>query len=453
MNRTRSARVCIIGAGPSGLAAAKNCLQVGLTPVVYEKSGEIGGNWVYSPHQSHSSVFETTHLISSRRRSQYLDFPMPADYPDYPSHRQVLDYFRAYADRFDLRRVIRFHTEVTHIEKNADETWRVQFGDSSTNGGTNGGTETFDYVMVANGHHWNPRLPSYPGTFSGEFLHSHDYKSAAPFRDQRVLVIGGGNSACDIAVETARISAFTAISMRRGYYITPKLTLGGQPPDIASLPLYKLKLPLWMRNLAMKMILKVLVGDYRQYGLECPSNAVLGAHIVNNSELLYFLRHGKIHARRDITRFDGNAVYFVDGRCEPYDVVIAATGFQITFPFFEPSFIDFGDGKDVPLYLRTFHPDHPSLFFIGLVQPLGTIWPLSDLQSKLAANWIVGNYELPADVRTRAHADVQRIKRQFVRSPRHTIEVEGAIHEAELLREIPRSAPQWGQPHGEPQAH
>jgi thioredoxin reductase len=435
MNRSRSARVCIIGAGPSGIAAAKNCLQVGITPVVYEKNDQVGGNWIYSPRLSHSSVFETTHIISSKRHSQYLDFPMPDDYPDYPSHKQVLAYFQAYARHFGVTAHIRFNTTVERVQKNADATWTVTLADGTQN--------VFDYVMVANGHHWNPRMPDYPGHFNGRMLHSHDYKTAAPFRDQRVLVIGGGNSACDIAVETSRLSALTAISMRRGYFIVPKFTIAGQPTDVAAEPMYNMRLPLWARNLTMRLIVRLLVGDYRRYGLQRPTNAVLGAHIVNNSELLYFLRHGKIQPRRDIARYEGDHVVFVDGVREQYDAIIAATGYKITFPFFDPDFIDFGDGKDVPLYMRTFHPDHPSLFFIGLIQPLGTIWPLADLQSKLAANWIIGNYELPSDVRARAQGEVARIKRQFVRSARHTIEVEGFIHKRELTQEIPHSAPAW----------
>ncbi|MDX2161486.1 MAG: NAD(P)-binding domain-containing protein [bacterium] len=435
MNRSPSARVCIIGAGPSGIAAAKNCLQVGITPVVYEKGDQVGGNWVYSPRLSHSSVFETTHIISSKRHSQYLDYPMPPDYPDYPSHQQVLRYFQDYAAHFGVTEHVRFNTEVAHIEKVPGEQWRVTLSDGSR--------EVFDYLMVANGHHWNPRMPEYPGTFTGELLHSHSYKTAAPFRDKRVLVVGGGNSACDIAVETSRISAFTAISMRRGYFIVPKFSLNGKPTDVAAEPLYLLRLPLWARNLLMRMIVWLMVGDYKSYGLERPKNKVLGAHLVNNSELLYFLRHGKIHPRRDIARFDGDRVHFVDGRCETYDTVIAATGYRITFPFFDPGLIDFGDGKDVPLYHRVFHPDHPSLFFIGLIQPLGTIWPLADLQSKLAANWIIGNYQLPPDVRARAAADAARIRRQFLHTPRHTIEVEGFTHKQELIDEIPKDAPAW----------
>jgi hypothetical protein len=432
MKSSVDTRVCVIGAGPSGITAAKNLLQVGIkNVVVYEKGDQVGGNWVYAPRLSHSSVYETTHIISSKRLSEYSDYPMPADYPDYPSHKQLLNYFQSYAHAFGVTDYIRFNTEVCKAEKQPDETWKLTLND--------GTVETFDYLMVANGHHWNPRYPEYPGTFTGEYLHSHEFKSAVPFRDKRVLVIGGGNSACDIAVETGRISAFTAISMRRGYYIVPKLVLG-KPADVLNDGIKWL--PDVLRKPLLYASLLLSVGDYADYGLERPKHGILSQHLTMNSELLYFLRHGRVKPRRDIARFEGKQVHFVDGRVEEYDVVVAATGFIITHPFFEKSLIDYSDG-DVPLYLRTFHPDHASLFFIGLVQPLGCIWPLADAQAKLAANAIVGNYRLPSDMRQRIAVDVEARKRQFFKAARHTIEVEYHKHLHALQREFPPNAPRW----------
>lgn len=429
MKRDTTARVCVIGAGPSGIAAGKNLLQAGLRNIViYEKGDQVGGNWVYSPRLSHSSVFETTHIISSKTHSQYDDYPMPADYPDYPSHKQLLAYFQGYAEHFGLMPYIRFNTEVTHVEKQADETWKITLGD--------GTVEHFDYLMVANGHHWNPRMPQYPGEFSGTFLHAHDFKNAAPFKDQRVLVVGGGNSACDIAVETSRVSAFTAISMRRGYYITPKFLLGRPADSVNAMVAF---LPNWLREVLSEFTLWLNVGKYTDYGLERPKYGVLQQHATVNSELLYFIRHGKIHPRRDVARFEGHTVHFTDGRSEDYDTVIAATGFTISLPFFAPGFIDFSSG-DVPLYLRVFHPDHPSLFFIGLVQPLGSLWPLSDLHAKLAASFITGDYNPPPDMRERITRELERRRANYIPSARHTIEVDYYAHQRDLKRALPKSA-------------
>lgn len=427
MDRSVKARVCVIGAGPSGITAGKNLVQAGFRNVViYEKNNQVGGNWVFAPEAGHSSVYETTHIISSKTLSQYADYAMPADYPDYPSHRQLLAYFQSYAEHFGLLDYIRFNTEVRRAEKQPDETWQLELGD--------GTLETFDYLLVANGHHWDPRWPNYPGTFTGQYLHSHAYKRAEPFRGQRVLVIGGGNSACDIAVETSRISALTALSLRRGYYIVPKFAMG-KPSDVLNEKL--VHLPDWLRLPLLRLSLWVNVGDYADYGLERPTHGVLQQHLTMNSELLYFLRHGKVHPRRDVARFEGRRVHFVDGGVEEFDTVIAATGFKISFPFFEKDFLDFSEGE-VPLYLHIFHPDHPTLFFIGLVQPLGCIWPLADAQAQLVTQALLGEYTQPADIRARIQRDLAHRRRAFLHTARHTIEVEYHKHLRAVLREMPR---------------
>jgi cation diffusion facilitator CzcD-associated flavoprotein CzcO len=429
--RRLSPRICVIGAGPSGLAAAKNLLQAGLPDVVvYEKSREVGGNWVFSPQPSHSSVFETTHIISSKTLSEYADYPWPPDAADYPGHRELLAYFRGYARRFSLGPYIRFGTQVTRAEPEG-EGWRVTLA--------TGEGERFDHLLVANGHHWDPRLPSYPGEREGRLIHSHDYKTSEPFRGERVLVIGGGNSACDIAVETGRISAFTAISLRRGYYFVPKF-LFGIPSDV--LHQRFAFLPRRLRARALKLLLRLLTGDWSRYGLPVPDHEFLSAHPVVNSELLHAIRHGRVHPRPDVERFCGREVRFVDGRVEAYDSVIAATGFRISFPFFDPSLVDYSSGR-VPLYLRTFHPRFRNLFFIGLIQPIGCVWPLADLQSKLVANFIAGTYRLPSDMGSRVEEELGAIDRTFMRTPRHTIEVDYEPFRRALLREIPRDAPAW----------
>src|SRR5215470_14751494 len=153
-------RVCVIGAGPSGITAAKNLLAAGLQRVVvYDRNGEVGGNWIFRPDESHSSVFETTHIISSKRMSQYEDFPMPESYPDYPGHAELKAYFQSYARHFGVDRVLRLGTEVSSARHRIGGGWTVTLGD--------GRREDFDALLVASGHHWDPRMPSYPGTFSG----------------------------------------------------------------------------------------------------------------------------------------------------------------------------------------------------------------------------------------------------------------------------------------------
>ena len=417
-------RVAVIGAGPSGLGALRSLRDAGLDPVAFEQSGRVGGNWVYSPEPGHSSVSETTHLISSKRLSQYRDFPMPSDYPDYPSHRQLLAYFEAYARHFDLIRSIRFETAVRRATKLPGERWLLELA--------GGGREEFDHLLVANGHHWDPRWPDYPGRFEGEYLHSHGFKRAEPFRGRRVLVIGGGNSACDIAVETGRVAAWTGLSWRRGYDLLPKLMFG-QPPDVLNARMQWIPAPL--RRRLQWLSWRVLTGGNAPYGLPEPDHDIVRSHPVLNSELPYSLRHGSVHPYPAVTAFDGPRVRFADGRVEPFDVVIAATGFRISFPFFDPGLLAFDDDR-VPLYLRVFSPEHPTLYFIGLVQPSGSIWPLAEAQARLVAARINGRYRPPSDLATRAAADAETIRTRWVATPRHAIEVDYHHHLGELERAL-----------------
>jgi cation diffusion facilitator CzcD-associated flavoprotein CzcO len=426
-------KICVIGAGPSGITAAKNLLQVGLSNlIVFERSNQVGGNWVYSEKSGHSSVFETTHIISSKTLSQYEDFPMPDHFPDYPSHEQLRQYFNDYAEHFGVKEKIKFETLVTQIKPLADGKWKVMTNEED-------GEYIFDFVLVCNGHHWNPRMPEYPGTFTGELIHSHDFKNNKGFENKRVLVIGGGNSACDIAVETGRVSNKTSISMRRGYYFIPKFILG-KPSDTFGQGLDWI--PIKLRSMFTRFLLWISVGDLGKYGLKKPEHDVFECHPVVNSELLYFIRHGKIEPKGDIEKFDGKYVVFKDGSKEIYDVVIAATGYKITFPFLDTQLVDYSEGP-VELYKHVFHPKLNSLFFIGLVQPLGCIWPLSDLQSKLVANHLIGKYNLPSNIQDEIEKALSRRQKQFMNTPRHNTEVFYHDYRKELLKEIPKDAPQW----------
>jgi cation diffusion facilitator CzcD-associated flavoprotein CzcO len=396
--------------------------QAGLTDVVvFERGSRIGGNWVYSSEPGHSSVLESTHLISSRRHSGFSDYPMPDDYPDYPSHRQVLAFFEKYAAHFNLYPSIRLGTGVVRAEPTPGSGWALTLDD--------GGTERFDHLLVANGHHWDPRMPAYPGEFTGQLVHAHACRTAEPFRAQRVLVVGGGNSAADLAAEAGRVAAFAAISVRRGYYIVPKFIFG-QPPDVLNARL--LWLPRSIRNRVQRLVWRLVTGGMRAYGLPEPAHAILDAHPTVNSDLLDALRHGRVHSFPDIARFEGKTVHFVDGRAERFDTVVAATGYRITFPFLDPSLVDFREG-DVPLYLRVFPPGLSNLYFIGLVQPQGCIWPLAEVQAELVAQVILGRRQLPVDLVARARKDAEGIRRRYTASARHTIEVDFDEYRREVL--------------------
>lgn len=422
-------KICIIGAGPCGITAAKNLIEQGLTNfTVFEKSEHLGGNWVFDENNTHSSIYETTHIISSKYLSQFEDFVMPPGYPDYPSHTLILNYFNLYADHFGVRQFIQFNTSVEHASPEPDGRWRIVYRDAT------GRHETiFDYLLVANGHHWDPLMPDYPGTFDGDILHAHQYKKAGIFKNKRVLVVGGGNSACDVAVEVSRVSAKTSISMRRGQHIFPKFILG-KATDIAFSKINWM--PNWCKQILAGGVIRLLQGRYEKYHLKKPIGRPLAVHPTINSELLYFIRHGKIHPQTGIERFDGRSVYFSDGQKEEFDTIIFATGYKISFPFFSKDLIDFSALTTSPLYRKMMHPEFENLYFIGLFQPQGCIWPLADYQAKIASSIIAGTLKRPRNIQHKIEKEIKLSRKRFKESTRHALEVDYAIFRKQLLREL-----------------
>ncbi len=423
-------KICVIGAGPSGITAAKNLLDQSLDVTVYDYGKEVGGNWVFSEESSHSSVFETTHIISSKSLSQYDDFPMPADYPDYPSHQQLAEYFQHYARHFNLYDHIQFNTLVERCALDDAKKWHIT---TSVNGIKK--TEIFDALAVCNGHHWKPRYPEYPGEFTGKLMHSHDVKKFSSFSDQRVLVIGGGNSACDVAVESSRFSKSTDISWRRGYWVIPKFIFGKASDTVGGLIRF---LPSFIWRKSTSWMIQMLQGKNSMYGLPDPEDDFGFHHPTVNSELFYFLRHGKIKPRPDIDHYEGSHVFFKDGSKAEYDVIVACTGYYISHPFFDSTFIDYSQG-DVPLYLRMFHPQIENLYFIGLFQPLGCIWPGAELQSKLMAKELAGKWKRPDHVAKLVEREVRHPDFDQIKTPRHTITVNYHSFRKRLLKELDKA--------------
>ncbi|HKG04610.1 MAG TPA: NAD(P)-binding protein, partial [Conexibacter sp.] len=171
--------VCVIGAGSSGIAAAKALRQRGIPFDCFEKSDRIGGNWVFGNKNGMSSAYRSLHINTSRERMEYTDFPMPKSYPDFPHHSQIAAYFDAYVDHFGFRDRIHFETGVEHAARGADGTWTISLD--------TGETRRYDALVVANGHHWNPRWPEppFPGSFDGAQSHAHHYIDNEPFKGRR----------------------------------------------------------------------------------------------------------------------------------------------------------------------------------------------------------------------------------------------------------------------------
>jgi len=346
-------RYCIIGAGYSGLAAAKAFADLGVAYDHVEATHRVGGNW------SHG-VYDSTHLISSRRTTQYSDYPMPAEYPDFPSAAQMLAYLIDYTRHFALDRAIEFGKTVRRVEpldERGKDGWSVEFGD--------GETRKYAGVVIANGHYWAPFTPQYPGEFAGQQIHSKSYRRPSDLAGPRVLVVGGGNSACDLAVESATAFGQADLSLRRGYWFLPKYVLGRPTSelDVLSVPV-----PPAIESAVYRAIIRVGFGRFTDYGLPRPEHGVLDQDVVVNSLLPYFLKHGRVRPRPAIDRFDGRTVHFSDGSSSDYDTLIWATGFTTRFPFLPDDLLTWEHGQP-QLIDHLIPPGTANLYIYGLVAP------------------------------------------------------------------------------------
>lgn len=422
--------VCIIGAGPSGISAAKNCKENNIAFDIFEKNNKVGGNWVFNAETGHSSVYDNTHIISSKFFSEYEDFPMPAHYPDYPRHDQLQQYFENYAKHFGVYDQIKFHHTIKNIQKTTDEKWIVNYTDDQGHEQV----KTYDYLMVCNGHHWMPKYPAYEGEFTGTWMHSHDFKSVTDdWRDKKILVIGAGNSACDVVVESARVSKDVYISMRNPQWFIPKF-LFGHPADVLVKALEKF--PAMIRQKMLTKTLKTVIGKYADFGLLEPTKPLLTQHPTANSDFIDYVRHGKIKPKPAVKRLNGKEVEFIDGTKQEFDIICCCTGFWTVFPFFDKEFINFQHAEKIPLYRKMLHPQHKTLYFIGLFQPLGCIWPLSDFQAKLACQEIKGKYQRPSDLKAAIAKEIANPHYAFEGGQRHAAEVDYNMFRYELISEL-----------------
>jgi cation diffusion facilitator CzcD-associated flavoprotein CzcO len=425
--------VCVIGAGVSGLTACKALADFGVPHTCFEASDEVGGNWYFENPNGTSSAYRSLHIDISKPSISFRDFPMPDRYPDYPHHTHIFEWLRAYADAFSLRDRIRFNTRVQRAERGPDGGWQITLEDGERHG--------FDALLVCNGHHWDPRYPDFPGTFDGPTIHSHDYIDPSTPLDlygKRVLVVGIGNSAVDIVSELGRktVSDTVFLSTRSGAWVVPKYIFG-KPADqvVKTDP----RLPAGIQRRLARALPRIFSGRMEDFGLPTPNHNFLDAHPTVSSELLGRLGSGDAVAKGDVAELLGDRVRFADGSVEPVDAIVYATGYKISFPFFDPEFLAAPENR-LPLYKRMLKPGLDDVAFIGLGQAIPTIFPFSELQSKLAARWLSGDWAPPAQPEMEAEIvrDEAFHTGHFINKPRHTIQVEWYAFQHELLtRSIP----------------
>ncbi len=381
LNGAAAGSFALIGAGPMGLAMAKVLKEQGIPFQGFELHSDVGGLWdIDAPH---STMYESAHLISSKKMTQFDDFPMSDEVAEYPSHREMRRYFRDFARHYDLYKDYAFKCEVLSCEPLGDSGagWRLTWRD----GEGQEQSQVFAGVLIANGTLAEPNMPSFKGQFDGEMIHAAQYRDPRQFADKRVLVVGAGNSGCDIAVDAIHHGAKCDLSMRRGYYFVPKYVFGKPADTMGGL----IKLPMWLKRRIDGMIVKWFVGDPQKYGFPKPDYQLYESHPVVNSLVLYHAGHGDIKIRKDIDHLDGKTVHFTDGSQEDYDMILAATGYKLHYPFIDPSHLNW-QGDAPHLYLNALHPERDDLFLLGMVEASGLGWQGRHEQAEMIARYITG---------------------------------------------------------------
>ena len=423
---------CIIGAGSSGLVAAKTLQENGVEFDWFEMGSGIGGNWRYNNDNGCSAAYDSLHIDTSKDRMAYADFPMPKAFPNYPHHSQVLEYFERYAKHFGLVSLVTFKTTVKHVEPLPNGGYKVSTENLDTGVKK---TVTYGAVLVCNGHHWRPKMPDFSGEFNGEMFHSRNYRSPDNFKGKNVLILGVGNSGVDIACDVASVAANIFLASRRGAHVIPRHLLG-RPTDKWTTPFFSC-FPFNVQRLLFSLVVWLSRGRQSSYGMPVPPTPILTEHPTLSTELLPLIRVGKVKIKSAVERFNGAEVVFVDGSREIVDVFICATGFQISFPFLSENLVSVTENR-VGLYGKVVHPDHLGLYFIGLIQPLGAIMPLAELQAKWVAGLIKGRLGLPTrdEMLRSIIKDQALLAKRYVPSTRHTIQVDFFPYKRWLERQI-----------------
>jgi hypothetical protein len=426
-------RTAVIGAGISGLTAGKMLKDYGVPYTTFETSDRIGGNWAFGNPNGRSSAYRSLHIDTSRQRLCFRDFPMPDHYPSFPHHTDVKEYLDAYADTFGLLENIEFGNGVEHAAHRDGGGWEIT--DQA------GNERDFDLLVVANGHHWDPRLPDFPGTFTGTAFHSHHYvdpHQPIELTGKRILVVGLGNSAADITVELSSraLQNEVTLSTRSSAWIVPKY-IAGRPGD--TLWRTSPHLPLSWQRKALQLVAPVMGVDPTKYGLPAPNHALFEAHPTQSVELPLRLGSGDVTPKPNVERLDGDTVHFVDGTSGQFDVIVYATGYDITFPFFDTEFLS-APGNRIRLYKRMFVPGIDDAVFIGFAQAVPTLFPFVECQSRLLASYAVGRYALPpvAEMERVIDADQRLYTGHCTDSARHTQQVDFFHYEHDMrTRELP----------------
>ena len=421
-----SRSVAVIGAGASGLCAARYCKQAGFDVTVFEVGTQIGGLWCFNNDSGRSSAYSTLHINTAKNLTNFSDFPFPPGTQPFPSHKDMHAYFERYVEHFGLRPLIRFNSRVTSVRPNEgakgrSARWIVET--ERNNGGV------FDAVVVASGHLSKPWRVDKLAAFTGESLHSHDYKEPYPFVGKRVCIVGFGNSACDIASDLATTTPCTVMVARSGVRIAPKLFLGMPFTDLTSHLNHPL-IPQWLARAITNGLIRMIQGPVERLGFKPLRGR---SHALSNATIVQHIAYRRVEVKHDIAAIEGRLIRFSDGSAEEFDTLIAATGYEVDFPFLSDAVLPVRDNA-VELYNRIVPPDWPGLYFIGLLNLNGAANQAYERQAPFIVAVEAGEAVLPTpdEMRLAIKRKAEWVRRHYPHTPRHTMEEEPVPYFREL---------------------
>jgi len=410
--------VCVIGAGISGLTSIKKLVDGGHSVVCFEMGSDLGGLWRYDNDNARSPAYASLHIDTSKRRFEFSDFAAPKHWDPYLHHTQVLEYLEAYAEEFDLRDLIRFRRRAVGVKPEGAR-WSVEVQDLES-GKTS--IDMYDAVVVASGHHWDPNMPTHQGEFGGEILHAQEYRTPDRFIGKNVVVVGLGNTGADIACELSWHAKSVTLSTRSGAHVLPRYLLG-RPLDTFSSRTSS-RLPLSVQRFVYRALLVATRGSQASYGVPTPDTPLLSQHPTVSQDLLRLAKEEHISVKGDISRLTETGVVFVNGDTVATDVIIYATGYNITFPFLAEEVVEVRENR-IDLFNMVVPVDVQGLYFVGLIQPVGALPPLAEQQARWVAQ-LIGGAALPSHGEMLAEIVVDTFARQkqYLDAPRHTVQVD-----------------------------
>lgn len=382
-------KVCIIGAGVSGIATAYAFAKAAVPFDWFEAGSEAGGLWRYNNDSGLSAVYSSLISNTSAPLMTLFGYPMPSGKSGYLTHAEVVEYLDAFVDQSGLRPRLTSNSWITRVLPEAGH-FQVDIRDRS---GEIRGT-VYRAVVVANGRNWSPDRPQLSG-FTGHTLHAFEYRTPDIFREQRVVVAGFGNSGADIACDAARTARRVVLATRGGGLLLSRYARG-KPRDQHKSRSWFYRLPRPLRSQLSRLFLSkselsakaraALAGKYR-----APSKPP-----VINDHIAALIDADRIMVRPAIAEADGKTILFAGGAREEFDVLVWATGYKTAYPFFDPEVLARNDNF-VDRFQRVVAPREPGLFFVGHAAIVGPVFPVIEQQALWVAELLAGRCPLPVN--------------------------------------------------------